>query len=412
MLVALAILFAEPIIDKPKIIGPLRARPESNQSANQEPQPIAQNFTTPVIVPPMKESKPIPLAPVNTDAFDPLYMKKTTPVPIVPDEAKAEIENLLLEQALKENTENISSNNSVKLSFNTKIDAGIAKQMLDKNISDLEARMLGHWDSDLQTFFEPELKLPASEMHPRLHLKISSTKFGDNTNKALIAEYRKGGESGQILRHRIWTLSANPSDLTIILKAYEPKSNIKLSDDVNNYKISDFTYVNGCDIVFKRRGDNFSGDTLPGKCKLNLNNKIINVSEHHEIGVKNWDVSDIGVDNQGIRAFGNIDGAPTNLKKANMFTCWISYFDNKETRYATDLKLHDQGGVARYSFGNQNIGIRLRNIEWPYGNNRPSLTLYLLQNNSDIAPIYTWTNPDNNRIALSYNQYQASCTKD
>jgi hypothetical protein len=81
----------------------------------------------------------------------------------------------------------------------------------------------------------------------------------------------------------------------------------------------------------------------------------------------------------------------------------------------SDLIVHDQGGVAtaRLTGATPNaVTIRLRNVDWPIGQNRPSLTLYLMTGTDPDAKAYAWSEPDAKRIALDVGGTQVSCTRD
>jgi hypothetical protein len=106
---------------------------------------------------------------------------------------------------------------------------------------------------------------------------------------------------------------------------------------------------------------------------------------------------------------------PTRLKRAASFTCWASVAKGVELATVRDLVVHDQGGMASAEFvggSPAKLRLRLRNVEWPIGQNRPSLTLYLLVDGDDRAEGYAWGEPMANRLALDLGGTQVSCTRD
>ena len=77
------------------------------------------------------------------------------------------------------------------------------------------------------------------------------------------------------------------------------------------------------------------------------------------------------------------------------------------------MKLHDQGGVAELMTDEdtpRSIRLKLRDVDWPYGTNRPSLTMYVHEGMSDRAVSYTWTEAGAERIGINLRWIQASCT--
>ncbi len=307
----------------------------------------------------------------------------------------------------------------IAVAFGNPLPIPIASDILNKDLEDFAQILVGRWDNEIQTFFEPEIGIPASSRHTRLHVKIVPISAAGFGTKTFYAEYRQNGEKGEIIRARVWSLNIAPAQMAVSLRAFEPKSMKDFSAlaadpaRLNAIKPSDFTQLSGCEINFKRRANGFEGETTPGSCKVaHADGRILNITERHFIGKSAWDVSDIGVDNRGQRVFGNIDDSPTHLRKAAPFNCWASFAQGNGNQLLSDLELHDQGGeaVAKFS-GVAPLRLRLRNIEWPIGTNRPSLTLYLLQGNEEFAQIYAWSDPDAKRIAVSYANFQASCTK-
>lgn len=343
---------------------------------------------------------------------------QSAPVPVKFDLSKQTPENAP-QAAVSTVSPNSAPTNPTAGQSDGRLPIKIATDILNKDLEDFSKQLSGLWDNEIQTFFEPEIGIPQSARHPRLHVRIIPINAQGFGTKTFYAEYRQNGEKGPIVRARVWSLNISPTQMAISLRAFEPKSTSEfsaLAEDatkLNAVKPADFTPLAGCDILFKRRANGFEGETLPGACKVaHADGRILNVTERHSIGSDTWDVSDIGVDNRGQRVFGNLDDSPTHLRKASLFNCWASFSKGDSNQLLNDLSLHDQGGEAVANFvGVTPLRLKLRNIEWPIGANRPSLTLYLLQGNEEFAQTYAWSDPDAKRIAVSFASFQASCTK-
>ena len=296
--------------------------------------------------------------------------------------------------------------------------------LLAKDLTDLATMLGGRWDNELQTFFEPVIDVASASRHDRLHTIIRPINGGMFGASAFYVEYRKDGESGPVVRQRVWTLKVDPQLAALRLSAFTPKDGKPLEGAWRDparlmaMKPADFVPVTGCDVIWRRRADGFSGETRPGACKVittGADQRVLTVSERHDLSPTTWDVRDIGVDDRGARVFGSAEHAPTRLRRAASFVCWAGSRQNGETVTVSDLIVHDQGGVAMAKFTEATpnaITIRLRNVEWPIGLNRPSLTLYIMAGTDTQAKAYAWSEPDANRIALDVNGTQASCTRD
>ena len=117
------------------------------------------------------------------------------------------------------------------------------------------------------------------------------------------------------------------------------------------------------------------------------------------------------------------DGRTTQLRRARGVTCWGASLkaarkpDGSEDWYgASALRLHDQGG--RVAFGGGATGappvvLRMRNVVWPSGPNKPSLVLYAhTPDQPDHAVSYSWADPGAKRIGINLRWMQASCSVD
>ena len=86
---------------------------------------------------------------------------------------------------------------------------------------------------------------------------------------------------------------------------------------------------------------------------------------------------------------------------------------DEEWTFRQGLEIYDQGGfiwVETDEDEPQRVGLKLRNVEWPYGNNRPSLVLYAYRETADRAVSYAWSEPTAERIGINLRWMQGSCT--
>ena len=104
------------------------------------------------------------------------------------------------------------------------------------------------------------------------------------------------------------------------------------------------------------------------------------------------------------------------LDRASPFTCWVAP-QKRDGEYAfrNDIVLHDGGG-RQWIDGDDfdPLGIRMRHVRWPSGNNRDSLVLYVHRGDDtdwSRAESYAWTEPDSDRIAVNLRWVQVSCTR-
>ena len=111
----------------------------------------------------------------------------------------------------------------------------------------------------------------------------------------------------------------------------------------------------------------------------------------------------------------------TTLRRARDVTCWGTApkaqkkADGSEDWYfVPGLKMHDQGGRVRFGGGTSGapeVILRIRNVVWASGTNRPSIVLYVhTPAESERAVSYVWGDPDVGRLGVNLRWMQASCT--
>lgn len=113
--------------------------------------------------------------------------------------------------------------------------------------------------------------------------------------------------------------------------------------------------------------------------------------------------------------------ARTTLRRAREVTCWGTApkaqkkADGSEDWYfIPGLKMHDQGGRVRFGGGTSGapeVILRMRNVIWASGTNRPSIVLYVhTPAEPERAVSYVWGDPDVERLGINLRWMQASCT--
>lgn len=110
----------------------------------------------------------------------------------------------------------------------------------------------------------------------------------------------------------------------------------------------------------------------------------------------------------------------TKLQRARPATCWVAILRDKpkpdgseDWYFKAGLKLHDVGGRARAGGdGVRALTLRMRNVVFPSGPNRPSLVLYVHESDPDRATAYSWADRGASRVGLNLRWMQASCTID
>jgi hypothetical protein len=115
-------------------------------------------------------------------------------------------------------------------------------------------------------------------------------------------------------------------------------------------------------------------------------------------------------------------GQTLDLRRARPFTCWAAVPKRAKKPDGTldwwgarNLATHDQGGrvaIATDEPEPQRFELRMRNVVWPTGPNRPSLVLYVhTPEGGDRAIGYSWADPEAKRVGINVRSIQASCSR-
>jgi hypothetical protein len=163
----------------------------------------------------------------------------------------------------------------------------------------------------------------------------------------------------------------------------------------------------------------------PNACRIQSERlkKTIVVSDDLVLSSNEIWIADRAVDEQGGYVYGHPKSVPHKLRKARPFRCWVAVLrgarhgDSGEGQsnwqFMRDLPIHDQGGeltVKTDETPARAFTLKLRAVEWPYGTNRPSLTLYVHEQGKDRALSYAWAEREAERLGINLRWLQASCT--
>lgn len=251
--------------------------------------------------------------------------------------------------------------------------SGIAGRLAAEQADILE-RLPGVWSNELQVFFADEVETPAAEIPPRQVWTIEPE--GEDGLRVV----PDGDDDGRVVLR--WRADVDVAP---------PMVRVAADDDPAR-----------CRLDWRREAGGFVGE---GDCPA--------------LGVTR-----LAVHGDFLR-LEPTEGPAVELRRARPFTCWSSVLrgarhgDSGADATPQDwwgqpsVKLHDQGGVATLITDEtppRRIDVRMRRVEWPYGRNRPSLVLYVHQDQETRATSYAWAAYDAQRIGLNLRWMQISCT--
>lgn len=268
---------------------------------------------------------------------------------------------------------------------------------LEKDFAEFVGSFAGQWDSDRHVFFASDAGLDPSTIAPQQHIDI----------RRLSSE---SDESAAVQFRAVRTVDGEaPIELTHTFDIDAKGQGIRHTMAAPGREALD------CTIHWKREAAQFRGTASGAECAAMfprpaeggpLNVTLVKSENDFWITAQRGDAQ-----------------SQARLRRARPFECWTAILrgaehgDSGEGMRDWDFRrgvtLHDQGGEAELMTDEETprrIRLKLRNVDWPYGTNRPSLTLYVLEGESDRAVSYAWNEGNAERIGINLRWLQASCT--
>jgi len=233
-----------------------------------------------------------------------------------------------------------------------------ANKITERDLREFTAMLPGLYTNEEQTYFQDNLELPKSDHLPRLDLLIKAdgdafiaTTFNPKTGERTKARLTYRVEDGHIRSREIRDGQAD------------------------------------CERTFTRSFESYRGEGCGAPVIASPDGFIFGTAEN-----------------------------PFHMRRTSPFTCWVAPRKRDESYgFVNDVVIHDGGGrewIKGEDF--DTVGIRMRHVRWPMGNNRDSLVLYLHKGEDadwETAESYAWTEPDSDRIAVNLRWVQVSCTR-
>ena len=181
-----------------------------------------------------------------------------------------------------------------------------------------------------------------------------------------------------------------------------------------NLRRAEVVKAEGCDLLLKKEGDQFTGGTVGRGCIDIRDGGSRYVEYRLVVGADLYwyrrrvllrKANDLQEEVFGFNFF--------ELNDARLFACrvgWSSTGKASDLRPLAKLELHDQGGKARFvTPDGRNLELTLHSQDWPFMADRDALIL-LLQDEVQNAPLASaWAEIDSDDIAIDLGWLQVRC---
>ena len=294
--------------------------------------------------------------------------------------------------------------------------------ILDKDFRIMMAWFPGVYDNQEQVYFEAERGIDEALRHERLHhvfAPVELPAFGDHV---FYVQQHLNDDPSEIYRQRIYSFRADYDRNAVRLTIHIPNEPERLIDahlepnKLADLKPADTIVLPDCDVFWQRRANQFVGFMEPDACSYvsrKTGERMIFNDDLLLTDKALW-ITDRAHDEAGKLLMGHPTGVPHKNLKARRFECWMTGMQRDgDWTFKRGLEIYDQGGMVWLATDEsepQQVGIKMRNVIWPSGSNRPSLVLYAYRPGEDRAVSYAWADPSAERIGINLRWMQASCT--
>ena len=181
----------------------------------------------------------------------------------------------------------------------------------------------GEYDNHQQVYAEFANNLPFEKRHRQTHHIFESVHFSFIPGRQLYAQQSQHYNRDDIYRQRIYSFEVDEEEEAIRLTIYTPKEPDRLTGlhldkaRVGDLNKDDFILKPGCEVYWKKVGDEFQGYLKDNACSY-YSEKFKTRIYLNETLILRKDallLDDAAVDESGIQVFGVHDKGPTINKK-------------------------------------------------------------------------------------------------
>jgi len=304
-----------------------------------------------------------------------------------------------------------------------------AETPLDKDFRLLMEMFPGRYDNNNQVMFAEAAGVPEDSRHERVHhlfLPVDLPAFGEHV---LFVQQYMNNDPENVYRVRLYSFAPDYEEGAIRLSIWRPRDQDAVvdayldPDRLAGLVPESFVNVPGCDVFWVREAEHFRGYMHDGACVIESrrDGRRIVIDDDLVLTRDEIWISDRAEYEDGSYAFGNRAGIPHKNKRVRPFSCWVAVAreQGEDWYFASELALHDQGGVAEVVTDEpqpRTFYVRMTRPVWPTGNNQPSTVVYLHGRDDDGEMTdslgYGWADYDAGRVGVNLKTHglQASCS--
>lgn len=282
----------------------------------------------------------------------------------------------------------------------------------------------GEFDNEEQRWFHTRNGGEGEPMHMRIHAshtRIHAPSIGDHV---FYIQHHGDDDPTNIVRQRIGVFISEPDDNSIRMKqgylADKDLAQSVLEDPtkLEDLKKEDVSYFENCDIFWRRDADQYVANMKPKACAFGEGD-LYRYSVHRWTlsATKLWLVDSSFLMSDDSLHVGYPVNQPFRMRRSKVFECDVTFRgdDGGPTRHIKDIRMHSQGGLVWFDPDENGdvYGIRMRDKEYPFYEERPDFLLFSLQKKGQAGMVgYALTDVDARRVGFYLGWASGHCHRE
>ncbi len=284
----------------------------------------------------------------------------------------------------------------------------------------------GEFDNEEQQWFEndPRSQTAPERKHERIHAIHHRLNIPALGGAVFYVEEYRDNDPAKIIRQRLVTFTSNAPLRTIRMQqGFFKDAKVAQGAHVDSAKLaklgaSDVSVLPGCDVTWRRVGDQFEGAIAPKSCQFG-DGKDRRYSVHNLVlsATKYWREDRSFRVSDDTLFLGYPTDEPHQFNRAKIFICEVTFRGEKRgenEQKIVGLRLHSQGGQAWATRADgREIGLRLRDKEYPYYDVRPDFLFFAVrEKGKEVSLAYSIHDVTSRRLGLDLGWMGSHCVRE
>ena len=278
----------------------------------------------------------------------------------------------------------------------------------------------GRFDNHLQTLEDEEAE--AEHPHERIHSIFHPVTLPAIAPHLFYVEQYSGNDPSRVYRQRLYQFEERADgEIVLLIFAFQEQEKFR-GAHLDPSRLNELTREGlipkpGCEVYWRWSEDHFEGTTRRGACRIpSRRGGELTIEDDLYLDEDEIWIRDRATNDAGELVFGNPEGIPHKLRRAELFRGWAALRDpeNRERWIrSAPLLLHDQGAeIPLVDEAGEPLPYVVSLAQMVYGKTGTAvLKLTVSRRGEDRFIGYSWSEPDSHRIGINLDIVQTGLTR-